>query len=95
MTCDSPARGRRASRGRTRSGRLPETENEIGGYSIPARSYVVASQFATHRHPQFWDEAEAFDPARLARARAAPHAYFPFVPGPRVCIGSRFAILEA
>jgi cytochrome P450 len=79
-------------------GRLAESEHEIGGYSIPAGSYVVVSQFATHRHPQFWDDAEAFDPARFTpereRARHS-HAYFPFGGGPRVCIGSHFAMLEA
>ena len=78
-------------------GRLSETENEIGGYSIPAGSNVVVSQFATHRHPQFWDDAEAFEPARFTpvreRARHS-HAYFPFGGGPRACIGWHFAMLE-
>jgi cytochrome P450 len=79
-------------------GRLAEGDQEIGGHSIPAGSYVVVSQFATHRHPQFWDDVEAFDPARFTpereRARHA-YAYFPFGGGPRACIGSHFAMLEA
>ena len=79
-------------------GRLAETEQVIGGYSIPAGSFVAVSQFATHRHPQFWDDPEAFDPGRFTpeheRARPA-HAYFPFGRGPRACIGSHFAMLEA
>jgi cytochrome P450 len=79
-------------------GRLAESKRVIDGYSIPAGSYVVVSQFATHRHPQFWDDAEAFDPARFSsereRARHS-HAYFPFGAGPRACIGSHFAMLEA
>jgi cytochrome P450 len=79
-------------------GRLAEREQEIGGYSIPAGSYVVMSQFATHRHPQFWGEAESFDPTRFTveRERARhPYAYIPFGGGPRACIGSNFAMLEA
>ena len=78
--------------------RQSETEHEIGGFSIPAGASVVLSQFATHRHPQFWEDAEAFDPARFVpeRERARhPHAYFPFGRGPRACIGSSFAMLEA
>jgi cytochrome P450 len=79
-------------------GRLSETENEIGGYSIPAGAFVVVSQFATHRHPRFWDDADAFDPMRFTpeRDRARhPHAYFPFGGGARACIGSHLAMLEA
>jgi cytochrome P450 len=79
-------------------GRRSETENEIGGYSIPAGAFIVVSQFATHRHPRFWDDADAFDPTRFTpeRERAGhPHAYFPFGGGARACIGSHFAMLEA
>jgi cytochrome P450 len=80
------------------TGRRSETETEIGGYPIPAGSNVVVSQYATHRHPQFWEDAERFDPARFTREREeARHrcAYFPFGAGPRACIGSHFAMLEA
>jgi cytochrome P450 len=79
-------------------GRLSVTDNEIGGYLIPAGSFVAVSQFATHRHPQFWENPEAFDPGRFSAEREAarhPYAYFPFGGGPRACIGSHFAMLEA
>jgi cytochrome P450 len=79
-------------------GRLSETDHEIGGYTIPAGAYVVVSRFATHRHRQFWEQPEAFDPARFSpeRERARhPHAYYPFGAGTRACIGSHFAMLEA
>ena len=79
-------------------GRLSVTDNEIGGYLIPAGSFVAVSQFATHRHPRFWEDPETFDPARFTAEREAarhPYAYFAFGAGPRACIGSHFAMLEA
>jgi cytochrome P450 len=79
-------------------GRQAESDQQIGSYTIPAGSFVVVSQYATHRHPHFWDNPEAFDPARFTPKREGarhPHAYFPFGAGPRSCIGSRFATLEA
>jgi cytochrome P450 len=79
-------------------GRLAETEHEIGGYRVPAGALVSISQFATHRHPQFWKHPETFDPARFTPERETarhPYAYFPFGGGPRACIGSHFAMLEA
>ena len=56
------------------------------------------SQYATHRHLQFWADAETFDPSRFTPERGQArhrHAYFPFGAGPRACIGSQFAMLEA
>jgi cytochrome P450 len=79
-------------------GRLVMSDQEIGGYLIPAGARVAVSQYATHRHPRFWDNPEAFDPTRFTAEREATrhrYAYFPFGAGPRACIGSHFAILEA
>jgi cytochrome P450 len=72
-------------------------EDEIGGYRIPARSTVVVSPYVTHRHPDFWDQPEAFDPNRFTPERVAQRpkgAYFPFLGGPHQCIGNEFAMLE-
>ncbi|MEM7584140.1 MAG: cytochrome P450 [Acidobacteriota bacterium] len=73
-------------------------DDVVGDYRIPARSVVFASAWVTHRHPQFWDDPEAFRPERfLPDAPRLEHrfAYFPFGAGPRVCIGGSFALLEA
>lgn len=72
------------------------SEDNIGGYRIPAGSLIVVSPYVTQRHPAFWDEPEKFDPERFRPERSAGRhrfAYFPFGAGPRVCIGLPNAML--
>jgi cytochrome P450 len=79
-------------------GRRAEDEDEIAGCHIPRGARVVVSPWATHRHTAFWEDPEAFDPSRFAPEREATrhrYAYFPFGAGPRACIGSHFALMEA
>lgn len=68
-------------------------EDVIAGYRLPAGSAVVISPYAMHRHPAFWGRPEEFDPSRFDSP--PPAAYIPFGAGPRSCIGSEFAMLEA
>jgi cytochrome P450 len=70
---------------------------EIGGFRIPKGSSVFMSQWVVHRDPALYPEPERFRPERwLGDApRPARFAYFPFGGGPRVCIGNRFAMMEA
>ena len=78
--------------------RAPEVDDVIDGYHIPKGSLVLLSPWVTHRHPDFWEDPEGFDPDRFApEAVAARHrfAYFPFGGGPRLCIGNNFALMEA
>jgi cytochrome P450 len=73
-------------------------DDEIAGYFIPAGSSVVLCPYVTHRHPDFWDNPEGFDPDRFLPERAATrpnYAYFPFGGGQRLCIGNAFALAEA
>ncbi|MBX3126344.1 MAG: cytochrome P450 [Polyangiaceae bacterium] len=79
-------------------GRQPLRDVRLGGHDIPAGTELVMSQWVVHRDPRFFPDPEAFDPDRFLpeRARALPRfAYFPFGGGPRVCVGSHFAMLEA
>jgi cytochrome P450 len=78
--------------------RFAVSEDEIGGYPLPANSVVFVSAYCTHRHPAFWEEPEMFDPERFTAERSAGRprfAYFPFGGGPRQCIGNAFAMMEA
>jgi cytochrome P450 len=79
-------------------GRRCSADDEIGGHLVPAGSDVLVSPWVTHRHPEFWDRPERFDPERFTPEREAErhrHAYFPFGAGPRACIGQYFSMLEA
>jgi cytochrome P450 len=77
--------------------RVPLVDDELGGYRIPAGRPVFLSPYFTHRHPEFWESPEGFDPERFSPQRSAGRprfAYFPFGGGPRQCIGMPFALLE-
>lgn len=71
---------------------------EVGGYLVPRDAYVILSTWSAHRHPDFWENPDAFDPDRFLpeRFEAVPrHAFLPFSLGQRKCIGDRFATMEA
>ena len=73
-------------------------EDEILGHRIPAGSFVTLSPYVLHRHPDFWEDPDAFDPERFAPGggNGRPRfAYFPFGGGPRQCIGQSMALVEA
>ncbi len=77
-----------------RSAREPVT---FDGYRLPKGTVVTMPQFSLHRDPRFWDEPEAFRPARFEDGQGADrpeYAYFPFGGGPRHCVGMRFARME-
>lgn len=70
---------------------------DLAGYRIEPGSWVFLFPYLTHRDARFFEEPERFDPERFSPAREnqiPTHAYFPFGAGPRVCIGSSFAMME-
>ena len=70
---------------------------EANGYTIPARSIVLACQYAMHRDARWFPEPDRFDPDRFGPEHQGDRpkfAYFPFGGGPRVCIGEQFAWME-
>ena len=71
-------------------------EVQLGGYRLPPDQIVLVSPWTTHRHPEFWEHPEQFDPGRFLGEHDRPrYAYFPFGGGPRSCVGEHFAMLEA
>ncbi|MBX9655201.1 cytochrome P450 [bacterium] len=72
-------------------------DDVIGGYPIPKGEFILVCQYVTHRHADFWENPDGFDPERFADDRQeSMHKlqYFPFGVGPRICIGNHFAMLE-
>ncbi|KFA93300.1 cytochrome P450 [Archangium violaceum] len=72
-------------------------DDELDGIRIPAGTRTIVFSYATHRHPEFWEEPERFDPDRWLPEREAArhaHAYHPFAIGPRICLGNNFSLLE-
>jgi cytochrome P450 len=79
-------------------GRRALADDEIGGYHVPAGTVIAICIYTLHRHADFWEQPERFDPERFTPERIAGrerYAYIPFSIGPRQCIGSGFALLEA
>lgn len=73
------------------------SEDRIGGYTIPAKSWVLLSPYVTHRRHDLWEDPEGFDPERFDPERVAGRpmcAYFPFFAGPHKCIGQSLAMME-
>lgn len=59
---------------------------------------VAIPVYALHHDPQYFPKPEKFDPDRFNdenRSRIVPGTYLPFGDGPRICIGMRFALMEA
>jgi cytochrome P450 len=71
--------------------------DRIGGYDIPAGTILLMLPFLLHRHPDLWEDAEAFRPERFDPERPRPgrFAYLPFGAGQRICIGNNLALMKA
>ncbi|PRD43479.1 cytochrome P450 [Phyllobacterium phragmitis] len=64
---------------------------------IEKGSTVLAMPWTIHRHRLYWENPDAFIPARFHpenRGKIDRFQYLPFGAGPRVCIGASFALQE-
>lgn len=85
-------------------GRRALVDMELGGWTVPAGSNIMASPFAMHRSARWWPDADTFQPTRWINDSGAfderqpdvPRgAWMPFGWGSRKCIGEMFAWTEA
>lgn len=80
------------------TGREAIRDVTIGGHRFPTKSIVIINIRGIHRRADYFPAPLAFKPERMfAEAKKARprHHYLPFGAGPRVCIGSHFALMEA
>ncbi|TKC00082.1 MAG: cytochrome P450 [Mesorhizobium sp.] len=71
---------------------------KLGGYTFPAGVTLFISPWVLHRDSRYFAQPETFWPERWMGnlAHELPRfAYMPFGGGPRICIGQRFAMMEA
>ena len=77
--------------------RVLSEDTEIEGVLIPKGTRAIIKMFHYHRHPDFWENPNQFDPLRFSPANSEgrhPFAYIPFSAGQRNCIGQNFALNE-
>jgi len=72
----------------------------LSGYDT-SNKVILVSPYVQHMDPQVWGpDVALYRPERWLEAdnpaqHVSPYSYMPFSRGPRDCIGSRFALLEA
>lgn len=71
--------------------------DRLGGYDVAKGDIISIWPWIVHRHAALWDEPDTFRIDRFASGKNARHRfqYLPFGGGPRVCVGARFATVEA
>ncbi|CAA0825563.1 cytochrome P450- family 709- subfamily B-polypeptide 2 [Striga hermonthica] len=80
--------------------RTVRTKTKLGRYELPPNVDVVVTPLSLHTNPELWGEdAAEFNPERFAdglskATNGNSFAFIPFGAGPRVCVGSNFAVNE-
>ncbi|MDG1841404.1 MAG: cytochrome P450 [Crocinitomicaceae bacterium] len=72
-------------------------DDEIDGIKIKKGIPISCLIYSMHRHSDFWNKPNEFDPDRFSienKKNHTPFSYIPFGGGPRLCIGNNFAMME-
>ena len=69
---------------------------EMRGKEIKKGAAMVVAPWLIHRHEEFWENPNDFDPTRFEeKGNIKKDTYFPFGMGERICIGQGFAMQES
>ncbi|CAL1684726.1 unnamed protein product [Lasius platythorax] len=77
--------------------RVTSEDIKLPSYLIPAGTILILNIYAVHRDPNFWPNADVFDPNRFLPEKCQnrhPYSYIPFSAGSRNCIGQRYARMQ-
>jgi cytochrome P450 len=71
-------------------------DDTIASYHIKKETLIGVSFYELHRNPKYWKNPEEFNPERFLgeQKKHSMQFFYPFGSGPRMCIGSGFAIYE-
>lgn len=73
-------------------------ELTLGGHTFPVGSVFFISPWVMHHDGRYWASPQTFDPKRFEgnwKETVPSYSFMPFGGGPRVCIGSHLAEMEA
>lgn len=72
------------------------SDDNMNGYFVPKKTWTAINVYSLHRHPEFWENPEKFDPTRFEpeNFKGKTFAYIPFGQGKRACIGQPLAMAE-
>ncbi len=78
------------------SDRIAIEDDQYKDIKITKDTSVLISFYEIHRQEDFWKDPEQFNPDRFHSDYKKEYSdwYFPFGAGPRMCIGSNFAMYE-
>ena len=71
---------------------------DLGDVTVPAGWEVIVPEYVLYRDPTYFERPDEFLPERWhddSTLHTDRKAYFPFLTGPKFCVGSNFALLEA
>ena len=77
---------------------MASADIDLGDVQVKQGDFAFALIYIMHRHKKLWENPERFDPDRFSeeRAKGMPRfQYMPFGAGARICIGMKFAYMEA
>lgn len=71
-------------------------DDSLAHFNIKKNTLIGVSFYELHRNPKYWKNPDEFIPERFLgdRKKESMQYFYPFGAGPRMCIGTGFAIYE-